>query len=566
MTITHIWQKLPVHTSRDMLRNLLHNWYFPLSALAFFWPQVQWNIEPNIWHLSLLIATLFMAGVATQVVDYWQVTRRHGWFVQCWTLLSTFGILWRGQRFAYDALTTNSTFQALVQGQSADMSRVVSIALALCGFLFVYICLSWFWSKLSSLLRDCSIFSSLRHWEWALYGMLTLGLIVCMAHAFDITNAFYTRDTGGYDVIYTSDSGTLVYNMGYLFLTFPENDLRQPLFAVFSAPFLGAPYFIGQALSLSLSSQAILLNAVQVFLLVLANLLLTRLLSLSSVERACLMLVTSITYSQLLSLLMMEQYILAYFWLMLTLALLASGKRNTSFALYGAGSTLLTSLFWAPLCSTHTSLHTLRSWCLDMLKCGLGYLMLLLAFGRFDVLYTLFDKVVSLSKFSGKAVPLDERIYQYTAFVHDIFLTPAAAAGTNTTTPQAHISWMLEPVQNLNIFGIAVLALVLLSAILNRKIQSSRMAICWIGFSILLLIGLGWGTKENGLILYTLYFGWAFTLLLFQLLQRLTRSLKATWLLVIFSIFIIALLAAINFPGMLDLIHFGTTYFPNISH
>lgn len=150
------------------------------------------------------------------------------------------------------------------------------------------------------------------------------------AHLFCHHTAFYTNDPSGYDIIYTSDSGALVNNMGYLFITFPENDLRQPLFALFAAPFLGAPYFLGQILQLSPTSQAILVDAVQIVMLVLANLLLTRLLDLKPLERAALMLITSFTYAQMLGVLMMEQYIVAYFWLALTLALLAANREAIS--------------------------------------------------------------------------------------------------------------------------------------------------------------------------------------------------------------------------------------------
>lgn len=560
--------QLPTRTAHDFFKNLKANWYFPLSALAFFWPQVQWLVEPEIWHVSLAITFICMIFISGQLTNLWNETRAHGWFVQMWTLLSACGILLRSQRFAYDALAGNASFQALVADSSANMARFVSVALALGGFLFIYICLCWFWSRLGEMLRDCLLFSKLTRWEWALYILLALAEILCMARIFFATTAFYTNDPSGYDIIYTSDSGALVNNMGYLFITFPENDLRQPLFAVFAAPFIGAPYFLGQILQLSLTSQAILLAAVQIVMLALANLLLTQLLDLSPFERASFILVISFTYAQMLALLMMEQYIVAYFWLCLTLALIAQKRRAERYkpdyvALYGAGSTLLTSLFWAPLCSVHTPFSAFRKWFADMFKCGFGFLALLLAFGRYDVLATLIDKIESLSKFTGKVVPLDERIDQFTAFLHDIFFAPAASVGLTGTAPMQHISWMLEPVKNLSIPGLVILVLVILSAVVNRRSQSARMASCWVLFSIILLVGLGWGTKENGLILYALYFGWAYALLLFQLLRALTRKLSATWLLVLFSLILTFFLAAINIPGILDIVRFGLEYFAN---
>ena len=565
--IRHALWQLPAHTARDFFHNLIDNWYFPLSALAFFWPQVQWLVEPEIWHISLVLAVLCMIVVAGELPSLWNATRAHGWFVQTWTFLSTCGILLRGQRFAYDALAGNARFQALVQESSADMARLVSVTLALGGFLFVYICLCWFWSRLGEMLRDCAILCRLKRWEWLLYSLLTLGMIGCMTRIFLATTAFYTNDPSGYDIIYTSDSGALVNHMGYLFITFPENDLRQPLFALFAAPFLAAPYFLGQVLALSLTSQVLLINTVQILMLVLANLLLTRLLDLAPLERAALMLLTSFTYAQMLGILMMEQYIVAYFWLALSLALVANTRtgeqeRFHTMALYGAGSTLLTSFFWAPLYSAHSPFRAFRKWLGDMVKCGLGFILLLLAFGRYDVLATLPEKIDSLNKFTGKSVSLGGRVEQYTTFVHDIFLAPAASAGLTGTEPATHISWMHASVDGLNLAGLVIFALALASLVLNRHNRAARMAGCWVLFSIVLLVGLGWGTQENGLILYALYFSWAYILLLFLLLLRLSRYLNARWLLVLFSLIIVALLAGVNIPGILDIVRFGLDYFP----
>ena len=205
--------QLPTRTAHDFFKNLKANWYFPLSALAFFWPQVQWLVEPEIWHISLAITFICMLFISGQLPNLWNETRAHGWFVQMWTLLSACGILLRSQRFAYDALASNASFQALVADSSANMARFVSVALALGGFLFIYICLCWFWTRLGEMLRDCLLFSKLTRWEWALYSLLALAEILCMARIFFAITAFYTNDPSGYDIIFTRDSGAHVNNM-----------------------------------------------------------------------------------------------------------------------------------------------------------------------------------------------------------------------------------------------------------------------------------------------------------------------------------------------------------------
>ena len=63
---------------------------------------------------------------------------------------------------------------------------------------------------------------------------------------------------------------------------------------------------------------------------------------------------------------------------------------------------------------------------------------------------------------------------------------------------------MHAPVDGLNLAGLVIFALALASLVLNRHSRAARMAGCWVLFSIVLLVGLGWGTQENGLILYAL--------------------------------------------------------------
>ena len=46
--------------------------------------------------------------------------------------------------------------------------------------------------------------------------------------------------------------------MAYLSLTYVENDLRQPLFAIFAAPFAGVPYLLTQLFGASPTVLAVL--------------------------------------------------------------------------------------------------------------------------------------------------------------------------------------------------------------------------------------------------------------------------------------------------------------------
>ena len=73
---------------------------------------------------------------------------------------------------------------------------------------------------------------------------------------------------------------------------------------------------------------------------------------------------------------------------------------------------------------------------------------------------------------------------------------------------------------------------------------------------------LGWGTQENGLILYALYFGWAFWVLLYQLAEALCAFLRRPGLLPVLTIGAAGVLLLINLPAMGQMVSFLVTHYP----
>ena len=78
----------------------------------------------------------------------------------------------------------------------------------------------------------------------------------------------------------------------------------------------------------------------------------------------------------------------------------------------------------------------------------------------------------------------------------------------------------------------------------------------------MLLVILGYGTRENGLILYSLYFNWAFVSLIFLLLKKLLQNKKKIFITI--SIILIVLLVIFNINGLIDLIQFGLQNFDHV--
>ena len=209
--------------------------------------------------------------------------------------------------------------------------------------------------------------------------------------------------------------------------------------------------------------------------------------------------------------------------------------------------------------SNKSPIKDFKAWVLDMVKYGAEFVALVLVFCRFDVIFSLMSKVTQLSGYTGKAITFADKIYQYTDFICNCFVAPNASM---STTAADRISWQLNTASGINFVGVLILALAVFSAIWNRNKKSSLLAAGWVGFSVILLLGLGWGTKENGLILYALYFGWAFLVLLFQLVEKIENKLNVRFLVPVFTACAVVTLLIINVPAIMEMVSFAITYYP----
>ena len=73
---------------------------------------------------------------------------------------------------------------------------------------------------------------------------------------------------------------------------------------------------------------------------------------------------------------------------------------------------------------------------------------------------------------------------------------------------------------------------------------------------------MGWGTSENGLILYGLYFGWAFLALLMQLVKTIENRLNVGYLTPAVCVAGAIALAVVNIPAILEMVQFAITHYP----
>lgn len=545
-----LWQK-PLYRS---WANLKRNWYLPFSAIGYYF--LGWDLPvDNLpeYHIGMIIAFAVVTLLCSQIDSLREKARQQPLMLKLFCAVSALGICLGGQeRFYVQAL------KLLLPEKFNIYFLLLSYLGAIIAIPFLYCLLIYFWDTIGRIFQENGTFTGITKKEGTIYGALILITIILVCDVFASSEAFYGTEYA-YDLIYTSDSPALLRGNVYLSLTHQENDLRQPLFAAFASPFISVPYFIGRLVGVSKPVHAMLMNGAQVIMLFAANFMITRMMNLSQTKRVLFMLLACSVYTFPLFSLMMEQYIVAYFWLIFCCYLICSSTKAHPIAFWGAGGTLLTSVVLLPLTSRRSPLKDFKGWFLDLFRHGFSFVLVMLVLCRFDVIFTVFKKIKALKRFSGHSIPVTDKLFQYTEFVRNCFFAPKAGVSHAVAD---HISWQMDPVSGVSILGISLFILAVISAIVNRKKKSSLVSFYWVCFSVIMLFILGWGTKENGLILYALYFGWAFLVLIFQLIEKLDECLGRNFMLPCVCITAVIILCIVNIPAMIQMVDFAITYFP----
>jgi hypothetical protein len=158
-----------------------------------------------------------------------------------------------------------------------------------------------------------------------------------------------------------------------------------------------------------------------------------------------------------------------------------------------------------------------------------------------------------LHNWTGERLTFFAKLLQYINFIASCLVKP------ETKLNVKYLSYQLAPVSDLNPIGVVLLAVALIGFILNRQKTFARICISWLVYSFLILCIIGWGTNENGLILYTLYFFWAVLSLVFMAIDSVFCRVPAVKHILLGVI--IAAILLVNIPGIMDLIQFGINYY-----
>ncbi len=422
--------------------------------------------------------------------------------------------------------------------------------------LFVYFC--WFFNWFSGLIRARLHSSDVLERRFLLVATAGAAILIvavyCRTVLFHSPNANAANVWSKVDILYSSDTSSLVDQNVFFNVYASENDVRQPFFGIFAAPFALTASLCARLLRLPVV-YCVLLQIMQAGLLFLSLVLTARMIRAAGLEKALFLLTASATFPVLLFLLNMEQYIFPLFWTVLLVWQYVahdSGSRHMTWV--AASGSMLTSGVLITLVSPARAIKertrgTLRSFA------AFGVVALL--FGRVPMFLSSAASVRFFMQFVGKSVPFFNRLMQYAAFVASCFVAPAAEIIHYSARM---VVFQQTAVTQWSVPGLILLLCALAGFVVNRKNAYARICIGWVGLSFLLLCVIGWGTAENGLVLYNLYFSWAFVSLIAMLIRQLFRRkamLKYAALIVGFLLLMIC-----NITGIAEIVRFGIAFYP----
>lgn len=533
----------------DYVSNLCKNALFPISAAAFY----DLNDVPRN---AVLLGAIAIIAIAAYFPDVYTGFRNASPKLRLVSILSSIGT---SIACAHMSITTNINYFDwaffLDSTTNTTLYYIYKIIMMVLAVFFIIVPMEWFYSHAYEFAREYC--KKLERSDKLCLLILFVLFSAYIIFSYLTSYAFYGGEIP-YDIIYTSDSPDIMNRCAYLWLGHPENDIRQPLFAVFSAPFLGIPYLISVPFMRIGSVMPIVFSCVQTAMMLLAFHMISEMLGLNAFMRVVLMVTCSCAYPTLLFGVMMEQYIVCFFWLIVFIYNVCQMNERSITAYSGAVGTLLTSGVLFPLLSEKRLIHDFKGWVKDIFTSAVKVLFLFLMFGKIHYILNFYTYVKRLSSYTGKEVTFTDKLYRYSFFIRSCILTPPASVSDSL----GFISWQVDTPVSFSVAGIIILAAAAVGFAVSRKNKLSQISFFWIIFSFVLLVLIGWGSSENGMILYSLYFGWAFYVLIFRLAVFVGDKLKISAVLPYIFLVSAAAVLGLNYIGIKNLLDFAVTYYP----
>lgn len=502
-----------------------------LSAACFAGLSSAWIYNNRVLDMPypwLTGAIMALAGAACAAVLKFYNGWKDLFRIRAWQRLSLLALA------AYTCAAYFLYFQEEIEPAGFADARVFSIMAVLSGpALYVFFGESYRWAHriFGALFGGDGRFS--RH-EFIFLACFMAASITFSAWAFTAAPILYDGARYGglqADVVYLFDSQYHMTLDSFFRVGSVENDIRNLFFGLSALPVAAPCRVLGGLLELAsgMDFYAYLLAWAQCAAVAGSILLFSRAACGSMPGQIGLCILFACCYSTVLNTIILEQYAFPLFWMAAFVYLHGSGRTGPmSDACYVLAAGGITS---ASLLAVPAMLDDKKRAPVFIKNAAAGAAAALCLSGQPASLLRSARALPTTAMFFGIGVPAGNILKQFTVFVRSIFLQPSVKAFSVSPwfdlDGDAYAAYWLSDDLAFDAIGIGLFVIAAISVFVNRDDRFCRSCAWWAGASVLILAVLGWGSYENGFVIYVLHFGWAYICLAFKLLDRLLGKYPA---------------------------------------
>lgn len=379
-----------------------------------------------------------------------------------------------------------------------------------------------------------NFYKMLDTWDKKAYVIVSIITTIIIIMAYNSNSNWYLQ----YDKVYSLDSG---YCFNKIFSKSTYYDIRHPLLSIFTFPIWAiVETLINFTIRGNLSTiiKAIILQFINAQLLILIGFQIKIL-----TKNKLVFIMYMLSFPTILYSMFFEKYQLCVFLIVLYVFSICIKKESSIAALISSASVMPTSSVIG--ISEFFTNKKITEKIKKVLKIIVITIVTFICLGRGHVIkYGMSEMMNKKERFSNKTYTISEKFIATTKMFQNSFI-----GLPSNTTVRKNIYWWDGLSNEVSILAFAIIAVIVIGAICNRKKLFVKISSVWVAFSTVLFMVLNWSTHETPL--FTIYFSWAIIPLFIMGLDVIVKKLKINSK-VVYS-FILGIMVIINIVTMLDI-------------
>ncbi|MDD2418268.1 MAG: hypothetical protein PHR24_02955 [Oscillospiraceae bacterium] len=352
-----------------------------------------------------------------------------------------------------------------------------------------------------------SVLMSLSKYECRFLFIAAAAALLYVVFLYNSTSIYY----GGMDRIYSFDS---LPDSSYLINPFYYWSYYQyPLQPNLSLPLMMLAELVPDVFLWTVIARTL----VQLWLLLIAFIMLSRMISENPRVRLLTLLIFSFSFPTMILAVITERRVITLAFVLIAIYQSLHTKRDEKLWLCAASGTVICNAYVLLL-----AVKPKKSFLKDILLCGLTFVFLAAFLGKIS---GLLDLQTQINNFKCRGwldggLDIGTKLTHYLNFVRSSFLAPLSQPSGNNS------SWMMTITNTFSPIGICILLGAVCGFIVNYKNRLAQVAFAGVLASFFFIFIKSLNIAENAVVLNTLFFGWGFVTLVIMAADKLLSGMR----------------------------------------